>query len=80
MTETTTTQPVLSKEDDLNGDGKVSSADAVLLARYMAEDHELPAEQLNSIRNAKADQDGDGCITLLDLMKLIKKITSSDEG
>ena len=79
-TETTTTQPAASNEDDFNEDGTLSAADAVLLARYMAEDHELPAEQLDMIRNAKADQDGDGCITLLDLMKLIKKITSSDEG
>ncbi|MBR4201854.1 MAG: hypothetical protein IKQ91_11425 [Oscillospiraceae bacterium] len=60
--------------DDLNGDGAVNVADAVLLARFIGEDQTLTDEQLRKLFAAKPDQNEDGLVTLMDLKALLKKI------
>ena len=56
---------------DYNGDGTVSIADAVLLARYVAEDKTLTAEQLAGIFAAEPDFDGDGLVTVADIAAIL---------
>ncbi|MBQ8920934.1 MAG: dockerin type I repeat-containing protein [Oscillospiraceae bacterium] len=64
-------------DDDMNGDGTVSVADAVLLARFIAEDESLSNDQIDKILHAKPDQDNDGFITILDVAMLLKKLSES---
>lgn len=56
---------------DLNGDGALSAADAVVLARYIAEieDTTVSDEALE-----QSDYDGDGLLTLRDVMYLLLKL------
>ena len=61
---------------DLNGDGVVSVADAVLLALFMTEDTELSDTQITGIVRANPDQNGDTLITILDICALLKIIVS----
>lgn len=64
-------QNLLTQSGDLNIDGKVSIADAILLARYLAEDRTvsmLPAGRQN------AELDGDGLLTAADLASLLRLI------
>ena len=55
---------------DLTGDGKVTSADAVLLVRSLSELEQLTDEQLLS-----ADMNGDGKITAADSVALVRLLT-----
>lgn len=52
---------------DLNGDGLVTSADAVLLTRSLTDLAELTAEQQKA-----ADINGDGVITSADAVILVR--------
>ncbi len=54
--ETTTTLPVPCW-GDYTGDGLVTISDAVLMARYIAEDAELPAPSAAALRNMDCNQD-----------------------
>ncbi len=56
---------------DLNGDGALSIADAVLLVRLLTEDGDL---QVSEATVLAADADGDGMLTLIDLTVLLKKL------
>lgn len=55
---------------DLTGDGKVTSADAVLLVRSLSELEQLTDEQLLA-----ADMNGDGKITAADSVALVRLLT-----
>ncbi len=57
---------------DLNRDSIVSTADAVLLARLVAEDETL---SLNADAMDAADFDGDGLLTMLDVMRVLQKVS-----
>ena len=59
---------------DYNGDGDVSVADAVLLARFVAEDTELTNEQIAEILNHDPDINGDGLVTIADLTELLSQL------
>lgn len=62
---------------DLNSDGVVSVADAVILSRYIAEDNTLPAKQITLINNSDAaDLNGDHLITAADVRALMKQLQS----
>lgn len=58
---------------DVNGDGMLSSADAVLLARYLLGSVTLTDEQL-----AAADINSDGVITTADTVLLAKKLLAGN--
>ena len=60
-------------EGDYNGDGELTIADAVMLARFVTEDDTLTEEQIDNIVQAKPDQDNDGVVTLLDVVAILKK-------
>ena len=57
---------------DFNGDDTVSVADAVLLARFVAEDETLSDEQIDLILKAQPDQDSDGIVTISDVLYTLK--------
>ena len=59
---------------DYNADGEITVADAVLLARFLAEDTELNAEQITEILNHEPDFDDDGLLTILDLKALLNQL------
>lgn len=59
---------------DYNADGEITVADAVLLARFLAEDTELNAEQIAEILNHEPDFDDDGLLTILDLKALLNQL------
>ena len=56
---------------DINGDGMLTVADAVLLMRYVAEDDALADTVLNA-KNADVDQDG--LLTVMDVQSLLRVI------
>lgn len=56
---------------DLDGDGALAAADAVLLARVLAEDETAASADLSH-----ADIDADGLLTLLDVTALLRRIAS----
>ncbi|MBR4200856.1 MAG: leucine-rich repeat protein [Oscillospiraceae bacterium] len=62
------TTPVEPDPADIDGNGTVEAADAVLFARYLAE------EGTAAPKTPMPDLDGDGLITLLDLRKLLGKL------
>ena len=66
--------PPGSISGDYNGDGEVTAADAVLLARFAGEDPALTAEQIGRILNAEPDQDEDGLVTILDAAAILRKL------
>ena len=57
VAETTTTALPLPCWGDYTGDGLVTISDAVLMARYIAEDEELPAPSAAALRNMDCNQD-----------------------
>ena len=59
---------------DFNGDGAVTVADAVLLARFVSEDTTLKAEEISKILDGEPDQDADGLVTVLDVNAILKKL------
>ena len=59
---------------DMNGDGEITVADAVLLARFVTEDDTLTEEQVDGILNEKPDLDEDGLVTVLDIRAILKKL------
>ncbi len=73
-TATSVTNPGDAPEGDYNGDGDVSLADAVMLARFLAEDDSLTADEIAGILNAKPDCDEDGMVTILDIRALLRKL------
>ena len=66
-TETTTTAPsaYVVMSGDYNGDKEKTVADAILLARFVAEDSALTAEQLQKIISAEPDYNGDRLVTIV---------------
>jgi len=62
------------QQHDLNGDASVDVADAVLLARFVAEDATLTKAQTDEILNANTDADGDHLITILDAIVILKEV------
>ena len=62
---------------DCNGDGSVTVADAVLLARFNAEDNTLTAKQISDILVAEPDQNADNLISVLDVRALLKKLDTA---
>lgn len=79
-TTATTAEPVTPAEGDYNGDGEVSIADAVMLARIIAEDDALTEEEIGIILAAKPDKDEDGMLTLPDLRTMVKKLEADDSS
>ncbi len=59
---------------DFNGDSQLSVADAVMLARYIGEDETLHDSQINTIVNAKPDQDDDGIVSIMDVVYFLRNI------
>ena len=59
---------------DLNRDQQTTIADAVLFARYLAEDSELPADVYRNV--FLADYNADDIFDYTDLMKLLSAITT----
>ena len=45
----------------------------MLLARFIAEDTELTAEQIDGILNNEPDYDGDGLVTIMDVTAILKR-------
>ena len=68
---TTTTAAGEYAKGDINGDGKVTISDAVLLARIIAEDSTL---DLKNNETSRADIDGSGLIDSDDLTYLLKSL------
>ena len=65
---------------DYNGDFEVSMADAVLLARFAAEQQMITDEQLSRILAANPDYDGDGGITITDVTALLAAIADKQSS
>lgn len=64
-------QNALAVSGDINIDCSIDVSDAVLLARYTAED---ATAQITQTGLGNADMDGDGIVTLLDVTTLLKQI------
>jgi hypothetical protein len=63
---------------DVNSDGVLSVADAVILARFVAEDEKLTAKQIAAISGSdSADLDSDGIVTMLDVNALLRKLATA---
>lgn len=75
-TETTTTAPstYVVMSGDYNGDKEKSVADAILLARFVAEDSDLSAEQLQKIISAEPDYNGDDLVTIHDITAFLSDL------
>ena len=59
---------------DVDGSGEATLADAVLMLRFIAEDHTLAAEQLDKMLKVRTDLNEDGFVSLLDTTWLLRKI------
>ena len=60
---------------DINGDGKVTTTDLVILSRHLAELIELDETQLKY-----ADMNADGIIDVLDLALLRRKLAGNEKA
>lgn len=69
-TTSTSEQPQMLK-GDYNDDGEVTVADAVLLARFIAEDITLTSEQVNVLIHAQTDLNNDSLLSISDLRILL---------
>ena len=76
-TTTATAEPETPLKGDYNQDNTVTVADAVLLARFTAEDSALTNNQISRILDAAPDYDGDGLVTVLDLTALLIKLITT---
>lgn len=45
-----------------------------MLARFIAEDDTLTADEIAGVLNAQPDRDKDGTVTLLDIRALLRKL------
>lgn len=70
-TAVTTTVPVGS---DLNGDGRHTASDAVLLLRFVTEQWDDALPMPDAAMLAAADLDRDGCLTVTDVMLWFRRI------
>ncbi len=66
-------EPVIG---DCNGDGAVTVADAVLLARFAVEDTTLTDDQIAGILNYDPDFDGDGIVTISDAAAILRQLAN----
>lgn len=64
-------EPVIG---DCNGDGEVTVADAVLLAKFAVEGTNLTDDQIAAIVKCEPDIDGDGLVTICDFAAILKKL------
>ncbi len=62
----------LPLKGDYNGDKEITAADAVLLARFIAEDTALTDAQIEEIIRHEPDYDGDGLVTMQDVTALLR--------
>ena len=62
---------------DYNGNGKLTVADAVMLARFISEDTALTDGQIAAILKTEPDYDSDGLVTILDVAALLKALGES---
>lgn len=60
---------------DINEDGTVDVSDAVLLARYAAQD---VTAVLSDVGTSRADTDGDGLVTAADIIPILRRIAKLD--
>lgn len=74
---TASTLPEALRGMDLDGNGEISMADAVLLIRFVGEDSALTDKQVTDILNAGPDQDSDGFVTAADVTALLEKLAAS---
>ncbi|MBR4201884.1 MAG: dockerin type I repeat-containing protein [Oscillospiraceae bacterium] len=74
VTTVTSAKPEAMLSGDFNGDGSVSVADAVLLARFTGEDQTLSDALIGKILSANPDQDHDGFITIMDVAAILKVV------
>ena len=74
MTTVTSAKPETVLSGDFNGDGSVSVADAVMLARFTGEDQTLSDALIGRILSANPDQDHDGIITIMDVAAILKAV------
>ena len=72
-TTTTDTEPV-TPDGDLNGDGSLSVADAVLLFRFVNEQDVPETRALTNAQISSGDLDGDGILTILDIAAFLAKL------
>lgn len=70
-----TGQNALAIAGDINIDCSIDVADAVLLARFCAED---AAANITQTGLGNADYDGDGNVTILDVTAILRKIAKLD--
>ena len=62
----------LPLKGDYNGDKEITAADAVLLARFIAEDTALTDAQIEEIIRHEPDYDSDGLVTMQDVTALLR--------
>ncbi|MBR3045778.1 MAG: leucine-rich repeat protein, partial [Oscillospiraceae bacterium] len=62
---------------DMDGNGKITVADAVLLARFVNEDDTLNDAQRLGLLNADPDLDSDGFVTVMDVRALLKMLETA---
>lgn len=65
---------------DYNGDKEITAADAVLLARFAAEDTALTEIQIEEIINHEPDYDDDGLVTSMDIAAILRKLGSGQSA
>lgn len=63
---------------DIDGNGRVSAADAVLPARFVGEDDTLSDAQMLVLLNAEPDLNADGLVTILDVTASLKKLSQTE--
>ena len=61
----------------MDGNGIITVADAVLLARFVGEDDTLNDAQRLGLQNADPDLDSDGLVTVLDVKALLKMLEAA---
>lgn len=71
-----TTAPFTALNGDYNNDHTLSVADAVLLARFLAENNELTDDQIAAILNHDPDFDSDGFVNVFDVVELLTFLQS----